>query len=481
MPLIADVDLDGKHDVITANTGGSISILRNTSTPGTISFATKVDFNTAGNCSGVAVGDLDGDGKPDVVATNNASNSVSVFQNTSTPGTIDATSLGPNVTLASGNLNVPNSVAITDMNGDAKPEIIVSNLGNGDMMVMENIIPLPPPIITSIVPSAGAPGESVVITGQYFDPIPSNVPVTVAFNGVAATVTNANSTQLTVVIPPLAKTGTLTVNVSGQATPSSSPFTVAPAIGTITPSSGPPGATVVIAGMNFSSTPSDNVVKFNGVTANVSAATITQLTVTVPATALTGTITVTTNAMTATSANAFTIGPTITSFAPPNGPPGTQVVITGLNFSPTPANNAIKFNTTNATVNASTATTITALVPASAITGKITVRTNSIDGVSANNFTVDPLPVGLGDYQPDGLVLIYPNPAKEKLIIGTVGLLRGVNFKACVFDVTGVQVDEKNGVGGEELEFDISRYPSALYLIRITPGKRYHRKDYGKN
>ena len=47
-----------------------VSVYRNTCTPGNIStnsFATRVDFATGAQPQGIAVRDLDGDGKPDLL------------------------------------------------------------------------------------------------------------------------------------------------------------------------------------------------------------------------------------------------------------------------------------------------------------------------------------------------------------------------------------------------------------------------------
>ena len=63
-----------------------ISILRNTSTSGSIAFAAKADFTTAGRPISIAIGDLDGDGKPDLSMSNETSNNISVIRNTSTSG-----------------------------------------------------------------------------------------------------------------------------------------------------------------------------------------------------------------------------------------------------------------------------------------------------------------------------------------------------------------------------------------------------------
>ncbi len=54
--------------------------------------------------------------------------------------------------------------------------------------------------------------------------------------------------------------------------------------------SGPVGSSVTIYGAAFSSTPSQNTVKFNGTTATVASATTTQLVATVPSGATSGTI-----------------------------------------------------------------------------------------------------------------------------------------------------------------------------------------------
>jgi hypothetical protein len=168
---------------------------------------------------------------------------------------------------------------------------------------------------------------------------------------------------------------------------------LAPTISSFTPTIGPIGTTVTITGTNFSTTPADNVVKFfNNRTATVTASTATSITAVVPASTVTGVISVTTNCLTATSATNFTVGvasiPTITSFTPVSGPVGTTVTITGTNFSTTPANNTVAFNGTTAVVTASTATSITTTVPAGTTTGTITVTVAGNTATSTNNFTV---------------------------------------------------------------------------------------------
>jgi len=81
--------------------------------------------------------------------------------------------------------------------------------------------------------------------------------------------------------------------------------------------------------------------------------------------------------------------PTIASFTPTNGVQWSNVTITGTNFSTTPADNIVKFNGVAAEVSASTATTITAVVPTDATTGTITVETNGKTATSSSSFRVD--------------------------------------------------------------------------------------------
>ena len=58
--------------------------------------------------------------------------------------------------------------------------------------------------------------------------------------------------------------------------------------------------------------------------------------------------------------------PTISSFTPTSGAVGATVTIAGTNFNTTPANNAVYFGATKATVSAATTTSLTVTVPAGA-------------------------------------------------------------------------------------------------------------------
>jgi hypothetical protein len=163
------------------------------------------------------------------------------------------------------------------------------------------------PEITAFTPDSDVPGADVTIHGKNFsDQSGENI---VAFNGAAATITVASSTQLVVTTPANVTTGKITVTVNGRTATSATDYIVLPPpmITGFSPSIGAPGVSVVITGENFLTTAASNIVTFNGKATTVTNATGTSLTVTVPAEATTGKITVGIGSGTVTSADDFEV------------------------------------------------------------------------------------------------------------------------------------------------------------------------------
>ncbi len=161
------------------------------------------------------------------------------------------------------------------------------------------------------------------------------------------------------------------------------------------PKQGPVGTTVTIDGVGFSATPGQNAVRFNGTQATVSAASTTQLMVTVPAGATTGTISVTAPGGSSTSATSFTITgtsgtPTISGFTPAIGTPGTAVTVNGTNFEPHSTDNRLLFNLMQAAITTATTTVLSPTVPGGGTSGRLTVSTPNGQAQSTADFFIPP-------------------------------------------------------------------------------------------
>jgi hypothetical protein len=261
----------------------------------------------------------------------------------------------------------------------------------------------PAPVITSLTPSSGPVGTSVVIAGSNFTGATG-----VTFNGAAAAsyVVNSSS-QITAVVAAGTSTGAVIVTTAGGTSNTNATFTVTAASTstTLTSSLNPSTFgqsvtfTATVTNTNGSATPSGTVTFRDGSitlgTGTLSAGGV----ATFSTSALTqGSHSITAVYGAATGFNASTSAaltqvvnapptPAITSLLPTSGPVGTGVTISGSNLS---GATSVSFNgVAQTTITGNTGTSLTVNVPAGATTGDVEVTTPS--GTSnALTFSVTP-------------------------------------------------------------------------------------------
>jgi hypothetical protein len=356
---IADIDGDGKPDLLVVNEKSStLSVFRNISSGGTVAFASRQDYATGVLPIGLAVADLDGDGKPDVAVVNNLSNTVSIFHNTSTAGSVKF-SPKTDVSTTSGTDN-PYAIAIADIDGDGKPDLIVANyiftqlnpavygflilrntaqvgqvsfsapvnydqlnsfgIGVGDM----NGDGKPDVVVTNQGPGGGLPGANLKVWAN------SSVPGTINL-GVPASL--GTSSPFAVAIGDIDNDGVPDLLVSNSSSNTVSVFhnrILEPYISTVSNVIVAPGNTVTLYGGNFTGCTS---VTFDSVpAASFTVVSDNQITVVVGSGATGNVVVMTPRGSGSFGPFTFTLPPVITSFSPATGGNGSTITINGKNF-----------------------------------------------------------------------------------------------------------------------------------------------------
>jgi hypothetical protein len=266
--LIGDIDGDNKPDLLTSYGNSFFTISKNaTVNGGSVAFNSeqRIDFPTAYNSenprsAGFSMGDLDGDGKPDlVVADSKIPGYLGVYKNNSTPGAIALSAKNgyTNGEPQDGWIGTGFSGSgVADFDGDGRPDIVISTYMGASISISTNTIDMP--MISSFTPTLAGADQTVTITGANFD----NAAV-VKMGGVAAkSFTVTSSTTISAVVGQGASGDIAVTTPIGTTTIKGFTYLTAPVITSFRPQAAGPGTTVEITGTGFTST---TTVAFGGV------------------------------------------------------------------------------------------------------------------------------------------------------------------------------------------------------------------------
>ena len=137
-PVLADLNGDGIPDLIVPNSGGN-NVLVYPGLPGG-GFGPSLNndngFFTGTNPVSVVVADVNGDGRPDLIVANEGSNDVSILLNKPLGAGAGFTFVqGPRLRVGAG----PVGLLYGDFNGDHMPDIMVSDSGSKDLMLLPGL------------------------------------------------------------------------------------------------------------------------------------------------------------------------------------------------------------------------------------------------------------------------------------------------------------------------------------------------------
>lgn len=292
------------------------------------------------------------------------------------------------------------------------------------------------PTIYSFSPGSGPSGTVITVNGAGLNEGSPNPTVKVG-DGTVTSFGTVTPTVLSFTVPATATSGAITITTTNGTVVSTQLFYLPPAISSFVPNGGGAGTFVQINGSNFTNA---SAVSFNGVAASGFVVTNNSIIgAIVPAGVTSGPITVTTPGGSVTSSGLFYAPPTITSFTPTHGSPGTNVTIFGVNF--TNATEVLFNGVAAASFVVANNTMLTAVVPNSATTGLITVGTPGGTNASATAFTIDsadlgvsvagaPNPVFIGSNLVYTIVVTNLGPVSAPNVILTNKLSSSVSLKA---------------------------------------------------
>ena len=117
---VGDLDGDGKMDVVTLDRlNNTLAVYRNVTNGGMIEFTSRLDFPTGQTPRSATIADLDGDGRADIAVSDFSDNTVSILRNTTVGGNL---SFAGRVDFPT--FTQPGAIAVADVDGDIDADFI---------------------------------------------------------------------------------------------------------------------------------------------------------------------------------------------------------------------------------------------------------------------------------------------------------------------------------------------------------------------
>lgn len=329
----------------------------------------------------------------------------------------------------------------------------------------------PAPVVAGFSPASGPVGTTVTVTGSFFTGATD-----VRLNGVAvAAFTVVDAGTITFAVPAGATSGPIAVTTRGGTASSTGAFTVVapnpvPTITGLTPGTAVAGSgpfTLTVSGTGFGT---GSTLAFDGATLTTTYVSATQLTATVPAAAIAtaGTYSiVATNPAPgggASAAASFAVtaaAPTIASFTPNTGGPGTAVTITGTNFTGATAVRIGSFAIPNFTVVSATSIALVLPTGTGSVSGYLSVATPGGTATSTALFNLVSATTA-GAALPE--LRVFPNPATNFL---TVALPRPGPATVVLRDLAGRIVLARAALAADQRLLLPATLQPGLYLLEI--------------
>ena len=237
-----------------------------------------------------------------------------------------------------------------------------------------------PPLISSITPTNGMPGDPITIQGSNL-----GTAINVEFGLERASFSVISPSNIVARVPTNAVNARIQITTPAGTIASPRAFVVLPRIFDFQPRIGTTGTNVVLQGGGFHGVTG---VEFNGTRATFTFRSSIQVDAIVPAGASTGPIRLITTNGTFTTTGLFHLPSRINSFNPNSGERDDVVSIDGQNLSGT---TRVLFNGVEASFTLTSPTRLAAVVPAAATSGRISIETPAGSVLSSGTFNVIPV------------------------------------------------------------------------------------------